>query len=673
MAIKYATNIEAGGQFPLIDSEQIKGGLRYAETFTELEEVSSDFLKPGTFGFVNDESKLYMYNGSEWILYRISGSTPDIPTDPDNPNTPSDNPTNPPSEDSSYDHSQFVKINDPVTKLSEYVADRGEIPIEQFLANHYVQICMGGQTYIIPGMILEGVNPPTIKDLQTNKSNKGKIQIICNKPSATTYYKINDGEFNSFTESSKMITLQTIDNTAQQYTITSYSALNGQNSSETVETITVKDECKTPIINATHSNGQSQRYIEATCSTPNATIYYKFNTGAYTEYTNKIEVNSNGTYYFYAKRDDLWDSNVQYELFNDQLAKPSLSYDIQNAWLVSDENRVITITSNVKNFTYKINSESIVHKDTETTFKVQNGKYKITISKDGYRSITSNTITINDTIPIPTYSCPGTENDEHRTLTATFTDSNYTIKTINNESKSSIDFIQDTAFIITESRAGFNSGSITTDQYRVRHLLPPKFVLDGTEHDPSRDITITKMSSVGTVHYKTLQGTTTQYTNGTGEFTGNSIEITIGSTSIPRKTYKTFAWTAHEGWYQSPTVYVKDTASADNDTSTSETTYIVNKPYFYYGYTDDNSKSIDLTLLKPCPYMPDKLPVEMNGNFLILVSPTKIIKITDTKNNSDYQTEDSTICSTLTHNANTLYTYVWKNQVYDFSGIYTFN
>ena len=64
MAIKYATSIEAGGQFPLIDSEQIKGGLRYAETFTELEEVSSDFLKPGTFGFVNDESKLYMYNGS---------------------------------------------------------------------------------------------------------------------------------------------------------------------------------------------------------------------------------------------------------------------------------------------------------------------------------------------------------------------------------------------------------------------------------------------------------------------------------------------------------------------------------------------------------------------------------------------------------------------------------
>ena len=75
MAIYYSAELQAGGNFPLIDSDAIRGGYRSVNTLEELNQIDKSFVKEGMLCFVANNQTFYRYNRNFWIETKINNNS----------------------------------------------------------------------------------------------------------------------------------------------------------------------------------------------------------------------------------------------------------------------------------------------------------------------------------------------------------------------------------------------------------------------------------------------------------------------------------------------------------------------------------------------------------------------------------------------------------------------
>ena len=78
--IPLISNIEQknGGEFWLVDSNAIYGGLYHVSTQDQMNALPEIRLKPGMLCYVSNEYAYYKYKDNEWIKWSLGENTNDI-------------------------------------------------------------------------------------------------------------------------------------------------------------------------------------------------------------------------------------------------------------------------------------------------------------------------------------------------------------------------------------------------------------------------------------------------------------------------------------------------------------------------------------------------------------------------------------------------------------------
>lgn len=78
--IPLISNIEQknGGEFWLVDSNAIYGGLYHVSTQDQMKTLPEIRLKPGMLCYVSNEDAYYKYKDNEWIKWSLGENTNDI-------------------------------------------------------------------------------------------------------------------------------------------------------------------------------------------------------------------------------------------------------------------------------------------------------------------------------------------------------------------------------------------------------------------------------------------------------------------------------------------------------------------------------------------------------------------------------------------------------------------
>ncbi len=78
--IPLISNIEQknGGEFWLVDSNAIYGGLYHVSTQDQMNALPEIRLKPGMLCYVSNEDAYYKYKNNEWIKWSLGENTNDI-------------------------------------------------------------------------------------------------------------------------------------------------------------------------------------------------------------------------------------------------------------------------------------------------------------------------------------------------------------------------------------------------------------------------------------------------------------------------------------------------------------------------------------------------------------------------------------------------------------------
>ena len=194
-----------------------------------------------------------------------------------------------------------------------------------------------------------GPTPTTVADPVISYSNN-TITITCSTSGATIYYKLNSG---SYTQYSSPITIN------ENTTVQAYATKDNVNSNTVSETCTYVNP--TPETVADPVISYSNNTITITCSTTGATIYYKLNSGSYSQYTSPIVISSTTTVYAYATKNSVNSNTVSQTCTYvaptpETVANPVISF-------VNNTISITCVTSGAVIY-YKLNNNSFVQYST---------------------------------------------------------------------------------------------------------------------------------------------------------------------------------------------------------------------------------------------------------------------------------------------------------------------